>query len=70
MDVTGLFSACLIAMVAVFILLGLLALLMELTTFVFPAAAQRTDPAVIAAISTVVAAAYPGARVTRIEEET
>lgn len=69
MDVTGLFSACLIAMVAVFILLGLLAVLMELTTFVFPAAAQRTEPAVIAAISTVVAAAYPGARVTRIEEE-
>lgn len=70
MDVTGLFSACLIAMVAVFILLGLLALLMELITFVFPAATQRADAAVIAAISTVVAAAYPGARVTRIEEET
>lgn len=65
-----LFAACLVAMVAVFILLGLLAVLMELTTLVFPATAQRTDAAVIAAISTVVAAAYPGARVTRIEEET
>lgn len=67
---SSLLAACLTAMVAVFILLGLLALLIELITYGFPAAAHKTDPAVVAAISTVVAAAFPGARVTRIEEET
>ena len=70
MDVTSLFSACVIAMVAVFILLGLLAVLMEATTFFFPFGESRTDTAVIAAITTTVASVYPGARVTRIEEET
>jgi hypothetical protein len=70
LDVTSLFSVCVIAMIAVFILLGLLALLMELITTVFPYVRGLTDTAVVAAITTTVASVYPGARVTRIEEET
>ncbi len=69
MDVTGLFSACLIALISVFILLGSLALIMKLITAVFPDPAASMDPVLVAAISTTVASIYPGARVTRIEEE-
>ncbi|MCK5376020.1 MAG: hypothetical protein KAJ97_02995 [Acidobacteria bacterium] len=69
MEVTSLFSACLMALVSVFTLLGSLALIMELITFVFPARERAMEPAVVAAITTTVAAVYPGARVTRIEEE-
>ncbi len=69
MDVTGLFSACLIALISVFILLGSLALIMKLITAVFPDRAASMDPVLVAAISTTVASIYPGARVTRIEEE-
>ena len=64
-----LLSACLIAIVAVFFLLGLLAVLMKLITAVFPVLEEKTDPALIAAITTTVATLFPGARVTRIEEE-
>ncbi len=67
---TTLLGACTIAMVAVFILLGALALLIELIATAFPEQQALGDPAIAAAISTVVAAIYPGARVTRIEEET
>ena len=57
------------ALVSVFILLGSLALIMELITVVFQARERGMDPAVVAAISTTVASVYPGARVTRIEEK-
>jgi hypothetical protein len=66
----GLLSACLIAMIAVFALLGLLAVIMRLITVAFPVREGRIDAAVIAAITTAVASVYPGAKVTRIEEET
>ena len=69
MDVTSLFSACLIALISVFVLLGSLALIMKLITVVFPDRVPSMDPVLIAAISTAVASIYPGARVTRIEEE-
>ncbi len=70
MEVTSLFSACLIALVAVFSLLGLLAVTMWLITVLFPVRESRIDTVIVAAISNAVAAAYPGAVVTRIEEET
>ena len=69
MEVTSLFSTCVMALVSVFILLGSLALIMELITVVFQARERGMDPAVVAAISTTVASVYPGARVTRIEEK-
>ncbi len=69
MAASGLFSACLIAMVAVFSLLGLLALIMWLITTVFPVREGKMDTAVVAAITTAVASVWPGATVTRIEEE-
>jgi len=69
LEVTSLVSACLIALVSVFILLTFLAATMDLITRLFPVAEQQTDPALIAAISTAVASVYRGARVVRIEEE-
>ncbi len=42
---------------------------MKLITAVFPDRAASMDPVLVAAISTTVASIYPGARVTRIEEE-
>ena len=63
------FSACLIALAAVFTLLGALALTIELITTLFPERRQAIDPVLAAAISTTVAQVIPGARVTRIEED-
>ena len=59
-----------IAMVAVFSLLGLLALIMWLITTLFPVREGKIDSTVVAAITTAVASVWPGAKVTRIEEET
>ena len=69
MEAASLFSACLIALVAVFALLGVLALTIELITAVFPERRHAIDPALAVAISTTVAQIFPGARVTRIEED-
>ena len=69
MEAASLFSACLIALVAVFALLGVLALTIGLITTVFPERRHAIDPALAAAISTTVAQIIPGARVTRIEED-
>ena len=69
LEAATLFSACLIALIAVFNLLGVLALTIELITTLFPDRRQAVDPVLAAAISTTVAQLIPGARVTRIEED-
>jgi hypothetical protein len=69
LEATSLVSACFVALVSVFTLLGSLAVIFELITVFFPARQQRIDPVLIGAISTAVATIYPGARLTRIEEE-
>ena len=69
MEVTSLFAACLIALVSVFALLAVLAVIMDVITRLFPVHERQLDPALVAAISTTVASIYPGARVVRIEEE-
>lgn len=69
MDVTGLLAACLTAMVAVFLLLGFLAVVMDVTTRLFPVREQTIDPCLVAALANAVTTVIPGARVTRIEEE-
>jgi len=69
LEAASLFSACLIALVSVFVLLGALALTIELITTVFPERRHVIDTVLAAAISTTVASVFPGARVTRIEED-
>jgi len=65
----SLITICAIAFAAVFVLLILLAVAMHLITTVFPERSATLDGAVIAAISGTVASLSPGARVTRIEED-
>ncbi len=66
----SLLTMCATAFVAVFALLGFLAGVIRLITSVFQPRTDEGDPALAGAIATAVAALYPGARVTRIEEET
>jgi hypothetical protein len=64
-DVLGI---SLIAFAVVFALLSLLAVVMHGLTALFPAPDDDPDGAVIAAVSAAAAQAYPGTRVTDIEE--
>jgi hypothetical protein len=68
MDITELLLISVSAFAAVFVLLSILAVLMRLMLVVFPAREQQGETAVIAAVSTTIAALYPGTRTTRIEE--
>jgi len=65
----SLLSVSSIAFAAVFVLLAFLAVVMQLITMVFPERAATVDAVLVSAITSVVASVYPGARVTRIEEE-
>ena len=64
-----LIAVCGTAFSAVFVLLALLAAVMQLITLVFPERQPRIDPVVVAAITSTVSTLYPNARVTKIEEE-
>jgi hypothetical protein len=67
-DGPSLFAVCGTAFTVVFLVLGLLALVIRLVTFVLPARVLRTDPAVVAAIAAAVATQQPGAQVVHIRE--
>ena len=69
MNEASLFTICGVACLAVFVLLITLAVVIRLITLAFPLRSRLDDTALVAAISTAVAAVYPGTRVTRIEEE-
>jgi len=61
---------CVTAFAAVFLLLTLVALLMRVINLLFPARrSAEADTAAVAAVATVFAALYPGARITKIEEQ-
>jgi hypothetical protein len=61
-------TLCLTAFAAVFVLLALLAGVMEIIMRIFPQKAVQVETAHVAAITTTYSALYPGAKVTRIEE--
>lgn len=69
MDPTNLLLVCLVAFAAVFTVLSALAASMQAITMLFPERRSEPDEAVVAAIASTVATLAPGARVTRIEEE-
>ncbi len=66
---TNLLAVCGIAFGAVFVLLAFLAVVMQLITILFPARKDALMETIAAAISVTAASLYPGARVTKIEEE-
>ena len=68
MEGLSLSAACYTAFAAVMVVLAFLAVVIHLVSLVFPARPADADAAVVAAITTAVAARHPGAQVTRIEE--
>lgn len=68
MEGPSLLAVCNTAFTVVFLVLGLLALVIQVVTLVLPARPLRTDPAVVAAISAAVATQQPGAQVVHIKE--
>jgi ABC-type uncharacterized transport system permease subunit len=69
LDTTSLLSVCAIAFASVFSLLAFLACAMYTITVLFPERTRSIDPFVIAAITSSVGTAIPGARVSHIEED-
>jgi hypothetical protein len=69
LETPSLVAACGIVFAAVFLVLGFLAVLIQLISLAFPAHRNRTDAALVAAIAGSVASLAPGARVTTIAEE-
>jgi Na+-transporting methylmalonyl-CoA/oxaloacetate decarboxylase gamma subunit len=66
-ELASILLMCGVAFVAVFVLLSLLALVMEGIGLLFPQRAPVVEPVVVAAVSSAVASLFAGARVTRIE---
>lgn len=60
---------CATAFTAVFLLLSMLAAVMRLLIAVFPEEQAGIDGATVAAVSAAVTSAFPGTKVTNIEEE-
>lgn len=59
---------CLSALISVFVLLAVLALVMRLIIVFFPEKLAATDAALVAAVMTTAQAAFPGMKVTKVEE--
>jgi TRAP-type C4-dicarboxylate transport system permease small subunit len=60
------------ALLAVFVLLTILAIIMRVLIAVFPETLEKlakSDAALLAAVTTAAASLYPGMSVTRVEEE-
>lgn len=72
MESLGLLYGCLSALLAVFVLLTVLAIIMRALIAVFPETLEKlaqSDSATLAAVTTAVSTAYPGMKVTKVEEE-
>ncbi len=66
---SDLLLVCVAAFTAVFVMLGALAVVMRALISLFPErATQSIDAAVVAAVTAAAAAAYPDARIVKIEE--
>jgi hypothetical protein len=68
MESYGLLSICISAIIAVFLILTLLAIIIRLITDIFPSKNTEDDSAVLAALSTVINQYYPGTKITNIKE--
>ena len=66
MESYGLISICISALIAVFLILSLLAIVMRLITVIFPEKVIKDDSAVIAALTTIVNKYYPGTKITKV----
>ena len=68
MNPQSLLVICSSAFIAVFFLLTFLAIVMRLLMVVYPKKMDRIEPTIVAALTAAAAYAFPGTKVTRIEE--
>jgi hypothetical protein len=68
MNEPNLLTISVLAFIAVFVLLSVLAAVMHALTVLFPEKADEYDAALLSAVVTAAAVAYPGMRVTHVEE--
>ena len=68
MNPPDLLVVCLTAFVAVFTLLAFLAVVMRLLMAAYPAKSGGIDSATVAALTAAAAYAFPGTKVTKVEE--
>ncbi len=69
MNAPSFLTVCFVGVVTVFVLLGALAVVFRLIALAFPVRADSSDGAVLAAVTAAAQQAYPGTKVTRVEEE-
>jgi len=69
MEIPDLWTVCGAAFGVVFFTLAVLAVVMRLITALFPPQQIKTDSAMVAAVVATMQSVYPGAQVTRVEEQ-
>jgi hypothetical protein len=69
MTTPDLWTVCGAAFAVVFFTLAVLAVVMRLITALFPPQQIKTDSAMVAAVVATMQSVYPGAQVTRVEEQ-
>ena len=68
MNPPNLLIICISAYIAVFLLLAFLAIVMRVLTVVFPKRLEGLEPAIVAALTAAATYAFPGTKVTKVEE--
>jgi hypothetical protein len=68
MESPGILSICFSAIVTVFLILSILAVLIKIITSLFPFKEVEKDSAIYAAIASGYSAIYPGTKITKIRE--
>ncbi|MBU8932554.1 MAG: hypothetical protein KOO62_00970 [candidate division Zixibacteria bacterium] len=68
MESVELWLICISAFTMVFALLSVLAIIMRIITAVFPQKALGIDATMVAIVTSAVSSAFPGTKVTEIEE--
>jgi hypothetical protein len=68
MNPPNLLIICISAYIAVFLLLAFLATIMKALTVVFPKKLEGIEPAIVAALTAAATYAFPGTKVTKVEE--
>ena len=68
MNPQSLLVICSSAFIAVFFLLTFLAIVMRLLVVVFPKKMDGIEPTIVAALTAAASYAFPGTKITRVEE--
>ena len=69
MNPQSLLVICSSAFIAVFLLLTFLAIVMRLLMVIYPKKMDGLEPAIVAALTAAATYAFPGTKVTKVEEQ-